>query len=714
MKPIANADKMPKGWFWLRPGLFAMNRLTFLGKIIAISLLFFFPIGLMLKDMFMEYEGQKNFARQELTGVEYIRGVQQVILGLQKHRGTANIVLNGDASASDQLRQLQEQVAAAMDEVDKLDGRYGASLKTSEAWSTVRAQWQELAGGLSGLKAEDSFSRHSALIDRLLVLIEQAGDASALRLDPEMGTYYLMDISTGQLPKIMERIGLARGFGSGLAAKQQAEDSDRSRMVAWSIEIEDGLKEVRRGIDKVIQVYPEQRERLLPAHENSVRAIESFNGTIRDNFLRDGQLRIGSADFFAQGTQALDTASRYFEESSTALQAALEQRIVDVQRQEVRWFALLFVFFAAAGYLYLSFYMALRGAIARLKATTVKLAEGDLRVRVALQTRDEMRDIGEAVDQMAVQFAGMMGNLRSLSEHVAASSEELTAVSSQAVDATHRIAGSMQEISTGAQQQTTTSEESMSALTELAGGINRIAENSATVSESATDAARQAHNGQSAVQQAIAQIGAINRSAEETSGLVRRLAERSAEIGQIVEVLRGISDQTHLLALNAQIEAARAGEHGSGFAVVAGEVKKLAEQSKQSAEHITLLIEEVVLSVNQAEAAMEAGKREVDRGVAAIGNTGDVFRGIYASVDRVAGQIEEISAASQEMSAGTEQLAASFEEMVRIARHASEQSREVSSGTENQLASMEEIASSAESLSSSAQRLLGDISRFRT
>lgn len=342
------------------------------------------------------------------------------------------------------------------------------------------------------------------------------------------------------------------------------------------------------------------------------------------------------------------------------------------------------------------------------------IASGDLTGdEIKLKNRDEIGDL-------AASFNGMRNNLHSLilqveisAEHVAASSEELTASSEQIREATEQIALTMEKVAVGSEKQTRSIDESTSSVNELSVGVHHIATNAESVTHAAIQASEIALEGNQTIQTTVNQMNAINRTVDGLAHAVKGLGERSQEIGHIVEVITGIATQTNLLALNAAIEAARVGEHGKGFAVVANEVRKLAEQSKQSAEQIAQLIAAIQDETTQAVQLMEAGTQEVAEGIHAVHIAGESFERIQRSVNDVANQIQEVSAASQQMSASTEQVVHSINVISGIAETTSSGSQHVSAAVEEQLASMEEITASAAALSRMSEELQLLLGKFK-
>lgn len=339
--------------------------------------------------------------------------------------------------------------------------------------------------------------------------------------------------------------------------------------------------------------------------------------------------------------------------------------------------------------------------------------EGDLTRRLLVTTNDETGELSRWFNKFIDNIQDIIQQVNISAESVAAASEELTAISEQTTQATNQIASAIQEVASGAETQLQGAEETAKSMEEMAQGIQRIAETSSIVSEESMKTTKVADQGNESVQKAVQQMNSISESVNDTASVVKLLGERSQEIGQIVGVITDISDQTNLLALNAAIEAARAGEHGRGFAVVADEVRKLAEQSKESADQITTLIKGIQEDTTRSVYAMDGVTKEVQVGMDVVNQSGEAFVRILNAAQHVADQIQEVSAISEEMSASSEEVTASVEDMTRIASDSSSNSQNVASSSQEQLASIEEISASADSLSKMAQELQEVISKFK-
>jgi len=191
------------------------------------------------------------------------------------------------------------------------------------------------------------------------------------------------------------------------------------------------------------------------------------------------------------------------------------------------------------------------------------------------------------------------------------------------------------------------------------------------------------------------------------------LDEKSKEIETIVSAITAIADQTNLLALNAAIEAARAGEHGRGFAVVADEVRKLAEQSTMSAQQIIQIIQETKDDTREVIDTMDIVTNNVDAGVQIVKETGTLFSGILKEIKHVTEQIHEVSAVSEQLSAGSEEITAAFQENISIARQAEVAASNMTKAANEQLENMEHMSQSMNQLLEKTTELKQMLNTFK-
>ena len=351
--------------------------------------------------------------------------------------------------------------------------------------------------------------------------------------------------------------------------------------------------------------------------------------------------------------------------------------------------------------------------INRLKQSAVKISEGDLTEFIDIHSKDEIGQLGEAFVSMKVSLKSLIRNVDQSSWHVQAAAQGLSANAEQNIAASEQVTEAMQQVAISTEKQTTGIDQNAISVEEIAKGVVEVADSSMQVSDFSSNAIQLAEEGGHAVEQTVQQMHSIHESVALSDRMIKSLYDRTKEIGSILEIISAISDQTNLLALNAAIEAARAGEHGKGFAVVADEVRKLAEQSQHSAKQISELITGIQQETAKSVQTMIKASTDVQDGLQLTDDSSKKFANIIASLREMAPKMEDISASAQEMSAVVEEVSATAIELTDHAKLNAAASEEVAASTEQTLSSMQDMASAAKTLLDMADELQGYVSRFK-
>lgn len=342
------------------------------------------------------------------------------------------------------------------------------------------------------------------------------------------------------------------------------------------------------------------------------------------------------------------------------------------------------------------------------------MATGDLREEdVVVKTKDEIKDLANAFNTMKHNLANLISSVSANVSQTTASAEQLAASTDEITNASKDVAKMVELLANNGSKAAATAQECAAATDDTAKGVSRIAEAAQALLEQTINTQSISTKGGKTLQTVEEQMTVIQRSSYETREKIKHLSSQSAEIENITNVITNITEQTNLLALNAAIEAARAGEHGKGFAVVADEVRKLAEESKQSAQKIIDLTAQIQSGTKEVEESVNLTVQNVDQGVDYLHDAQVAFNDILDAISTMSSQIEEISAASEEISASTEEVAASVSEMATLAIHAADQSNAVYASVEEQTASLNEINDVAKSLNEGSLILQEEISQFK-
>lgn len=338
---------------------------------------------------------------------------------------------------------------------------------------------------------------------------------------------------------------------------------------------------------------------------------------------------------------------------------------------------------------------------------------GDLTQELHINSKDEIGDLAASFNQMLATLRVMMKEIALTTTEITASCEDLHQCAAQTTQLADNMTATLHTVADGAEVQRQITQESEDNINQLQNNIVQVVGAIQQADISSERSTTQVNYGNEAIHQIVKQMESIRWSVSESEKVIKQLGDQSKEIGSISDVITDIADQTNLLALNAAIEAARAGEHGKGFAVVADEVRHLAEQSKDSAHQIMQLITAVQINTEKAVQMMIKGSTEVNAGFEVVRNTEGAFTNIEASIKEVKSQFEQIIQLSNTMEHSICNVQKQTIELTSIADESATNTIKAATISDQELASMEEITTSAKSLENAAGGLQSLIHKFK-
>lgn len=352
--------------------------------------------------------------------------------------------------------------------------------------------------------------------------------------------------------------------------------------------------------------------------------------------------------------------------------------------------------------------------IQAIESGFAKDQSGRVTLRVIdMDSDNEMGRLAKALNTVITQLQDFIGSSKETAAALALTARQFQETAEQSSQAVGQVAIAATEVSSGTDQQIHALQEAEDAIRHMAETIevvDRDAQRMATGSEQTAVAAQE---GGMAVEQAIRQMQTVERVVAHSAAVIEKLGERSGEISHIIEAIGSIASQTNLLALNAAIEAARAGEHGRGFAVVAEEVRKLAEQSQQSAKQIETIIGTIHADTKAAVQTMQEGNREVQRGTEVVNSAGTAFATIMQLIDEVSKQIQTVAQSIQSVAVGSQQILQAVDKVQAVSRSTAGEAQTVSAATEEQTAALSDMAHASQQLADMAGKLEAAVNGFK-
>lgn len=324
--------------------------------------------------------------------------------------------------------------------------------------------------------------------------------------------------------------------------------------------------------------------------------------------------------------------------------------------------------------------------LGELTAAALRIAENDLSGRVPQLNRgDEVGQLSAAVSAMQDKLVQRVQEIASVTQHVRHAAETLNAVSDQA--------------SSGVEQQRSETQQVATAMNEMTATVHEVARNTAAAAEAASHADEEVGGGSKVVKQTIASISKLADEVRKGAEVISRLEQDSNNIGAVLDVIKAIAEQTNLLALNAAIEAARAGEQGRGFAVVADEVRTLAQRTQESTREIQQMIEKLQQGAQDAVRVMHEGRSQAEASVNQAGQAGHSLDTIHAAVSTIHDMTTQIASAAEEQSAVAEEINRNIINIGHVVDQAA--------------SGMEETAGASDELTRLAEQLQSVVARFK-
>ncbi|QAV25705.1 methyl-accepting chemotaxis protein [Neobacillus thermocopriae] len=681
-----------------------LNRLPFSKKFMLLAIIFMFTL-FMISVLYVRLLTQKaTVIERESEGIAYIAPMIDAMYSLQKHREYTTTVLLGHGK-EDKVAEAQAMLKKSMETLQSVHKAQKADFIEEEKWNQLLQQMKDVQDNWKMYTASEAVKRHNALIYDLHQLLLSVASRSHVSLDNDMNNHYLARLFVEHVPLLTEMIGGAQSFAAELTIKDELYEIERSKMTYWINTLETAMQTISRATAPLFVDDASMRKKVQQYNDIISTDLLSITSLLQREFLQTNQISLTSVELYEKTNDAHEQLHELARFSLQAFQNHLQSEYRAVMFEKWVTISTGALAVAVVIYLFIAFYMAVREQITAIERASMQAASGDLTVQMSVSSNDEFAHIAQSFQSLIASFRSMIGANQQLTHDVSASAHELTAITEEAAQAMEQVGATMEEVATGSSKQRAWAQQNVEAVYTLVDDTNYILSRSQQAAEAARAMTAEAEKGTAAMNKMIEQMKTMNGFITQSSEWIQALHQRSADIAQMATMITNIADQTNLLALNAAIEAARAGEHGRGFAVVADEVRKLAEQSALSAKQIRELLQEVQTDTAQSVEAMQHVRHESEKSMVLAREADETFDRIQQTTSDVMVQMDDVAQKVAVMTSAFDELALTMKETETIAQEAERQTQTAAAAHEQLLSAVQEIAANVQTLSDKAQHL---------
>jgi len=623
----------------LYPAIALMNRLSFGMKFSLISVLFFLPM------LVTNYYLVRDSYRQLVSTQAALESIDLLGESLTLRRNLEDYVdltkVNAMIGQSGQAGDLEARLIKLQGVISEALQSLAAVVREPEQIEEFNNKRDQLIAELAAVQAETSLQGKIVLTEKLQgssqVFIKLVAAQAGLSSDRQGAVRQLIELVTVETSKVTAALSEGRSVGAYSLAQGFLNSSASTAFDELLLELEKLHGEYGLNLQASLNSSAQARTELASQAESSLDTLKTTAVLFEDKVVIADSLDTPWAQFYADISRAMEQTYQLNDVALVFLEKQLQVRLEENRTQMGLLGAALLVVFLLILYLYGGFYVSIRATLKKLGQVMNQVAAGDMTVSFKAQSQDELGELGQVFNETVSKIHQLIERVGQTVVEVERQADRVQQVSGESNQAVAGQRGQIDLIATAMNQMSATAQE--------------VAHSAAAAVGSAQSVNDETVSGRALVE---SQVGSIQRLAgeiDQSVAVINKLASDSASISQVLDVIKGIAEQTNLLALNAAIEAARAGEQGRGFAVVADEVRNLAKRTQQSTEQIESMIATLQSGVGAAVKAMSSSHKMADNTVSESGKVQQALENILGAVGMIVDQNQQIATAAEEQTA---------------------------------------------------------------